>query len=459
MVFSSAIFLFFFFPLVFLLYYLLPNIRLRNILLVISSLLFYAFGEFIYVFLMIASIILNYIFGLLVAKPHHAKLMLVIAVCINLGILVIFKYTDFFISNFNSLFSLNIPLPNIRLPIGISFFTFQALSYVIDVYRDPAYCQHNLGKLMLYISFFPQLIAGPIVKYDDIAQQIDNRQISMSDIAEGMKRFIFGLSKKLLISNTVGYAADALFAVNGGNFISAWSGALFYCIQIYYDFSGYSDMAIGLGRMFGFHFKENFEHPYNAVSIQDFWRKWHISLSSWFKSYLYIPLGGNRLGKFRTIINKYIVFFFTGLWHGASWNFVLWGLIHGTFLALESTILRPVSRHKVIGRIYTLFIVSIAFVLFRAETLYSGLIYLSNMFTNFTLTGGDMASFLALLTPYTLAMTFLGIVFAFPVRQKLEKISGRYSDTGSYAFAAMLLVLCILNLSSATFNPFIYFRF
>ena len=314
---------------------------------------------------------------------------------------------------------------------------------------------------MLYISFFPQLIAGPIVRYSDIAEQIRERNASSEDIANGLRRFIFGLAKKLLISNVVGYAADQIFGMNGGNAIAAWSGAIFYCLQIYYDFSGYSDMAIGLGHMFGFHFKENFRYPYAATSIQDFWRRWHISLSEWFKSYLYIPLGGNRKGEVRRVINRYIVFFMTGLWHGASWNFVLWGLMHGTFLVLEGGPLKVLKKHKVISRVYTLVVVAIAFVLFRAETLTQAGTYIATMFTGWTLSGEAMTQFLTLLTPWFLFITAMGIVFSVPVKEWIERLEQRSQvwTYVSYVVSMALFILCVLNLSSSTFNPFIYFRF
>ncbi len=462
MVFSSSVFLFIFLPVVFILYYMIPNLRIRNGLLTVVSLFFYAFGEPVYVLIMLASIVMNYVWGLLVVRQGAVrKAAIVLSVVTNIGLLVVFKYTDFLISNVNALFSLEIPMTGIELPIGISFFTFQAMSYVIDTYRDPSLCQKNLGHLMLYISFFPQLIAGPIVRYSDIAEQIRERNASSEDIANGLRRFIFGLAKKLLISNVVGYAADQIFGMNGGNAIAAWSGAIFYCLQIYYDFSGYSDMAIGLGHMFGFHFKENFRYPYAATSIQDFWRRWHISLSEWFKSYLYIPLGGNRKGEVRRVINRYIVFFMTGLWHGASWNFVLWGLMHGTFLVLEGGPLKVLKKHKVISRVYTLVVVAIAFVLFRAETLTQAGTYIATMFTGWTLSGEAMTQFLTLLTPWFLFITAMGIVFSVPVKEWIERLEQRSQvwTYVSYVVSMALFILCVLNLSSSTFNPFIYFRF
>lgn len=462
MVFSSSVFLFIFLPIVFILYYMIPSLRVRNVLLTVFSLFFYAFGEPVYVLVMLGSIVMNYLWGLLVVREGAVRRVAVIlSVLTNIGVLFVFKYTDFLLSNINAIFSIKIPMTGIELPIGISFFTFQAMSYVIDTYRDPSLCQKNLGHLMLYISFFPQLIAGPIVRYSDIAQEIRDRQASTQDMAEGLRRFIFGLAKKLLVSNVVGYGADQIFAMNGGNAVAAWAGAIFYCLQIYYDFSGYSDMAIGLGRMFGFHFKENFRYPYAADSVQDFWRRWHISLSEWFKSYLYIPLGGNRKGKARRVINRYIVFFMTGLWHGASWNFVLWGLMHGTFLVLEDSVLAPVKRHKAVSRIYTLIVVIVAFVLFRAETLSQAAAYIGTMFTGWTLTGEAMSQFLTLLTPWFLFITGMGILFSLPVKEWVQRLEARSRlwTYLSYGVSMALFVLCVMNLSSSTFNPFIYFRF
>lgn len=312
MVFSSLVFLCIFLPTVFLLYTLVPSLKFRNGLLIVASLIFYAYGEPVYVLLMIFSSLLNYICARLVANENaKRKLVLVLAVVINLGILAVFKYSGFFVESLNSVTGLAIPVPQIDLPIGISFFTFQALSYVIDVYRKTVDAQKNYLYVLLYITFFPQLIAGPIVKYRDISEQIVDREQTAEKIADGMRRFICGLAKKVLIANTMGQTADIIF--NAGNdylsVVTAWLGALAYLFQIYYDFSGYSDMAIGLGKMFGFDFKENFNYPYGAVSVKDFWRKWHISLSTWFKEYLYIPLGGNRKGRMRAVLNRLIVFF------------------------------------------------------------------------------------------------------------------------------------------------------
>ncbi len=341
MVFSSLVFLCIFFPVIFCLHSIVPSIRVRNILLILASLFFYAFGEPVYVILMVISAFLNYLCAALMGKTNR-KAVLIAAVVINIGILCAFKYTGFFITTINSVLHLNINVPQITLPIGISFFTFQALSYVIDVYRGQVEIQRKFSKVLLYISFFPQLIAGPIVKYRDIALEIDSRSVDLKETALGLRRFICGLAKKILIANTMAVAADHVFGqgFDSLNIIGAWIGAVAYTMQIYFDFSGYSDMAIGLGRMFGFHFKENFGHPYGSLTIKEFWRRWHISLSSWFKEYVYIPLGGNRRGKIRTGINKMIVFFLTGLWHGANWTFVVWGL----FME-RSVFLKNLFRH------------------------------------------------------------------------------------------------------------------
>lgn len=379
MVFSSMVFLCVFLPAAFCLHLLLPGMRAKNFLLVVASLVFYAYGEPIYVILLVASSAGNYILARLTGEcPKIRKLTMTLAVVINLGLLVIFKYSGFLVETFNSVTGAGIPVPQVRMPIGISFFTFQALSYVIDVYRGDASVQKNFGKVLLYISFFPQLIAGPIVKYHDVEAEINNRKQTPEEIGKGIRRFIAGLSKKVLIANTMGLVADNLFgaAATGITGPGAWLGAVSYMLQIYFDFSGYSDMALGLGMMFGFHFHENFDYPYISASIREFWRRWHMSLSGWFKEYLYIPLGGNRRGKFRTVVNKMIVFVCTGIWHGASFNFLFWGIYHGFFLMLEEYIpfigkkggkLKSFFQH-----VYALLVVCVGFVFFRADTMKQG---------------------------------------------------------------------------------------
>ena len=461
MVFSSLVFLCIFLPAVFLSYTLVPSKRVKNGILIVTSLLFYAYGEPVYVFLMIGSTIVNYFFGLLVEKGKKGRR---VAVFLNLLLLGVFKYAGMAAETVNQLTGAGIPVPQIVLPVGISFFTFQAMSYVIDVYRGQVDAQRSYWKVLLYISFFPQLIAGPIVKYYDIALEIENRQQNLTEVAEGFRRFCIGLSKKVLISNTVALAADAVFAlpVSRVNILTAWIGAISYLLQIYYDFSGYSDMAIGLGKMFGFHFKENFHYPYAAGSIQDFWRRWHMSLSTWFKEYLYIPLGGNRKGKIRTCVNKMVVFFCTGLWHGASWTFVVWGLYHGVFLMIESFLPKGKKAPALLGHLYALLVVTVGFVLFRADTLSQGLAMIAAMFTGFSFGEEMMSTAILQLTPLFLFMTAAGVICAAPWKEWLEK-KGRkllpMVESFSYPVSIALLILCILSLSGGTYNPFIYFRF
>lgn len=474
MVFSSLEFLCIFLPAVFLLYTVIPVHKVRNGLLIAFSLVFYAYGEPVYVLLMILSSLVNYLCALWIGKSEkQKKLPLIIAIVFNLGTLVLFKYTGMFVTAFNSVTHLSVPVPEIVLPIGISFYTFQALSYVIDVYRGEVGVQKNYFKVLLYISFFPQLIAGPIVKYRDIAEQIDNRSQSLEQIAQGLRRFVCGLAKKVLIANTMGQVADIIFAQSTSElgFLSAWLGAAAYLFQIYYDFCGYSDMAIGLGKMFGFTFKENFRYPYGARSVQDFWRRWHISLSTWFKEYLYIPLGGNRKGKARTALNRIIVFFFTGLWHGANWTFVLWGLWHGLFLLLEEYLPFLKKLPKVLGHIYTMLVVLIGFVVFRADTIGYGFGYIGRMFSFGSPGSYDMSLALRQLTPWFIFIFVIAVIGCAPIRPLSDKIRQKLYADGStstawrivsvalYCLAFAGLFFCILRLSPSGYNPFIYFRF
>ena len=464
MVFSSMVFLCIFLPVVFLLHLLLPGIRAKNGMLLLASLAFYAYGEPVYVILMIASAFVNYLSALLIGKnPAGKKAVMAVNVILNLGVLVLFKYTGFLAESVNTILGTAIPVPSIRLPIGISFFTFQAMSYVIDVYRGVTGAQKNFGKVLLYISFFPQLIAGPIVKYHDIAQEIENRTQTVDGVTDGIRRFIVGLSKKVLISNTVGLVADTLFAadVSGLNAAAAWIGAVSYMLQIYFDFSGYSDMAIGLGEMFGFHFKENFNYPYISGSIREFWRRWHMSLSGWFQEYLYIPLGGSRKGKIRTVINKFIVFLCTGIWHGANVTFLFWGLYHGCFLMLEEIV--PAIREQggkvksFFQHIYTLLVVLIGFVFFRADSMHQGAAWIKTMFTGFGSNTAAMSLALEQLTPLYLVTVAVGSVACCPVKMLVKK--GRAYEAVTAAGSLALLLLCMLSLASGTYNPFIYFRF
>ena len=458
MVFSSAIFLFIFLPAVFLLDRLVRGVRVKNALLLAASLIFYAFGQPVYLPLLLFSVLLNYLCGLL-AAGRHARLGVALAVAGGIGMMAVYKYADFAIGTVNSLFGLNLPLTGIALPIGISFFTFQGLSYVIDVYRDRTLVSRSFLKVLLYISFFPQLIAGPIVKYHDIDKEIDARHTTPQETALGIRRFICGLAKKLLLSNAMGQMADTVFALPAGEIgmFAAWMGAICYTLQIYFDFSGYSDMAIGMGRMFGFHFLENFDYPYTSTTIKEFWRRWHISLSTWFRDYLYIPLGGNRKGRGRTWLNRFLVFFATGLWHGASWTFVLWGLWHGLFSVLEDSGALPVKRFqgKLLGRVYTLLVVVLGFTLFRADTLAQAGAMFAAMFTGVGLEWAGTAAVCARLTPVFLLTLAFALALSFPVSKRFQP----KNDTVTLAGALVLLVLCMFNLSAGTFNPFIYFRF
>ncbi len=463
MVFSSLVFLCIFFPVVFCLHSAVPSIKIKNILLVLASLIFYAFGEPVYVILMVISAFLNYLCALFMGKAGRNAL-LIGAVGINIGILCVFKYTGFIITTMNGVLGVRINDPQISLPVGISFFTFQALSYVIDVYRGQVEVQRNFGKVLLYISFFPQLIAGPIVKYRDIALEIDSRSVNPREAALGLRRFICGLAKKILIANTMAVTADQVFrqGIDSLNIISAWLGAIAYTMQIYFDFSGYSDMAIGLGRMFGFHFRENFEHPYGSLTIKEFWRRWHISLSSWFKEYVYIPLGGSRKGKVQTGLNKMIVFFLTGLWHGANWTFVVWGLFHGAFSFFEEYVPSLKKLPSALLHGYTMLTVTVGFVIFRADTLGYGLLFIGKMFTGFECSAASMSLVWQQLTPYFLVMLSAAVIGCAPVCRVLPVFSDTKKHTVQlilYLAAFALLLWCILRLSGGSYNPFIYFRF
>ncbi len=471
MTFSSLVFLCIFLPVVFLLHRAVPGIKAKNGLLIAASLLFYAFGEPVYVLLMIASAVLNYLAARALGAKK-SKAVLALAVAANLGILAVFKYTGFLVESVNRVFSLKIPVPAIALPIGISFFTFQALSYVIDVYRGQTQVQKNFFRVLLYISFFPQLIAGPIVKYRDIEERIAHRETDLGQAVLGMRRFIFGLAKKVLIANTMAVAADAVFSAGAGqvNVLTAWIGALAYTMQIYFDFSGYSDMAIGMGKMFGFSFKENFDFPYAASSVREFWRRWHISLSSWFKEYVYIPLGGNRRGTFRAGLNKWIVFFLCGLWHGANWTFVVWGLFHGLFSFLEEWIPGLRKLPRILGHIYTMLVVVVGFVIFRADTLGEACGMIGQMFAGFTFTPAQMSFALMQLTPYFIVMFAAAVFFCGPAERLVKRLraageeeqqgeAAKAAQTVLYLTALILLCWCVLRLSGGAYNPFIYFRF
>lgn len=464
MVFSSMVFMCVFLPAVFVLHCILPGIRAKNALLLLASVLFYAYGEPVYIILLFISTLLNYFCACGIDRfQNHRKGILVLAVICNLGILIVFKYTDFILGMVNSVTGLHLPLPQIRMPIGISFFTFQAMSYVIDVYRETTRAQKNYAKVLLYISFFPQLIAGPIVKYHDVAAEIDQRTVTLDGVALGIRRFSAGLCKKVLLANTLGLVADNLFGASAGsiNGAGAWLGAISYMLQIYFDFNGYSDMAIGLGWMFGFHFKENFNYPYISGTIREFWRRWHMSLSGWFLEYLYIPLGGNRKGKFRTVVNKMIVFLCTGIWHGAAVNFLFWGVYHGFFLMLEEYIpwigKKGSAVKSFFQHVYALLVVCIGFVFFRAETMAQGCFWVRKMFTGFGWNAGAMSFALQQMTPVFLVTLAGALIACCPVKKLISE--KKWYGPVAYVCSLTGLVICILSLASGTYNPFIYFRF
>ena len=463
MAFSSAAFVFAFLPIVFLLHCVIRNQRARNALLIAASLLFYSAGSLVHLPLLLAVAAVNFAAGLLFQRQvRRKKLVLILALILNLGALVAFKYLDFFTDSLNGLFGLSLLLPGIALPIGISFFTFQGLSYTLDVYRDREAGTRSFWELLLYVSFFPQLIAGPIVKYHDVAQQIRSRSASAEDIAVGCRRFIVGLSKKLLLADILAVAVDALYASSAlqDARLSLIAG-LCYAMQIYFDFSGYSDMAIGMGRMFGFHFLENFDHPYTAGSIRDFWRRWHISLSSWFREYLYIPLGGNRKGLARTCLNVLLVFFLTGLWHGANWTFVLWGLWHGLWSVAERvTPLKKLSG-TVIGHFYTLVVVVLGFMLFRADSIAQALLMIGSLFTGYGYSQEATLLLRDVMTWKVVAAAAVGVLLCTGFQRRLTAWAEKRQSlrAAAYVSALALFALCILRLASASFNPFIYFRF
>lgn len=466
MVFSSTIFLCVYLPLVLLGYYICPK-KGRNLFLLIVSLVFYAWGEPKYVFLMIFSILVNYIFGRLMDKNRgrqkRMKLLLVLSVVIDLGLLSVFKYTDFIITNVNAIFGSSFDLLNIALPIGISFYTFQAMSYTIDVYRNDVRVQKNLIDFGMYITMFPQLIAGPIVRYADVQDQLAERSVTTADFSEGVMRFVVGLGKKVLLANQMGAVWSDIYALGGDvSALMAWTGAIAYTFQIYFDFSGYSDMAIGLGRMFGFKFPENFRYPYQSVSITDFWRRWHITLSTWFKEYLYIPLGGNRRGLARQALNLLIVWSLTGFWHGAGWNFVMWGLYYFVILFIEKLfLLKALDKlPKFFRHVYALLLIIIGWVIFASDDVSVLLPFLGSMFgANGAVGGMDVYTLLtkaALLIICCVASTEL------PKRLFLSA-TGAMNEKAAFTIKSVLtialLALSMILLIGDSYNPFLYFRF
>lgn len=465
MLFSSIPFLYYFLPVVLAVYFLVPP-RLRNSVLLCSSLLFYGWGEPKYVLLMAVSILSGYGFGLLLEHYRNrpaAKVCCICSVAVSLGFLLSFKYADFFLENFNSVTGLDLPLLEIALPVGISFYTFQIISYTVDVYRgEPA--QRNFIHLAAYISMFPQLIAGPIVRYSDIADQLKDRQHSTDLAACGIRRFILGLGKKILIANQLGELCSAFRSCQETSILFHWIYGIAFCLHIYFDFSGYSDMAIGLGKIFGFHFMENFNYPYISASITEFWRRWHISLGTWFRDYVYIPMGGNRVSRGRWFWNLLVVWMLTGFWHGAAWNFLLWGLFFALLLILEKLwLLKGLQKHSVLAHIYVLFFVMLSFLLFDAQTLPEAVSHIGGLFGmgGISLSSPETLYYLSSFAP----LLVLALLGATPLPKTLflklaqRPVIGKLITwTEPFALLALLLVMTAF-LVDGSFNPFLYFRF
>ncbi len=466
MLFSSVTFLYYFLPAVIALYFAVPKMA-KNYVLLISSLIFYGWGEPKIVFLMLATIFLGYIFGLLIEYfngKRLSKVFLTLSVISSLASLGFFKYYDFFITNFNALTKMSIPLLRLALPIGISFYTFQILSYNIDVYRGKASAQKNFFNLATYIALFPQLIAGPIVRYTDIDDQLTERTHSIKKASQGATRFVIGLSKKILIANTLGEIGQAFLVSSDLSVLYFWLYIISFMLQIYYDFSGYSDMAIGLGKIFGFDFMENFNYPFISHTITEFWRRWHISLGSWFRDYVYIPLGGNRVGKTRQLFNIFVVWFLTGFWHGAEWNFIIWGLYFGIMLTLEKFFfIERLKKHRLIGHISTMFFVIISFAVFAATDIGGAIQNVASMF------GFGNIPLISQEALYSLKnygfILIIAAIGSTPLLRNL-KANACSSKTAFVSIniaqtiaVALLLVICSAYLADGSFNPFLYFRF
>ena len=457
MLFSSISFLYYFLPCVLVLYFLVPR-HFKNVILLITSLFFYAWGEPRLVLLMLITIAIGYVLGILIEKDaEHKKLYLILAIVSFIGALAYFKYANFFVDNFNQVTGLSIPLVRVALPIGISFYTFQILSYNIDVYRGEVKAQRNPIDLATYITMFPQLIAGPIVRYKDVAVQLESREHNISKVADGIRRFIFGLSKKILIANVLGEMCEGFRLSDEKSVLFYWMYAIAFSFHIYFDFSGYSDMAIGLGKIFGFDFLENFNYPYISKSITEFWRRWHISLGNWFRDYVYIPLGGSRVKRGRHLFNIQVVWMLTGFWHGAAWNFIIWGLYFAVLLVIEKTfLLKYLERTKVLSHIYVLFAVVVSFVIFNASSITQVMADIGGMFGrgDLPLVSGEALYYLK---SYA-AIGILAIVGATPLPKKIvSKWKGL-----QYAEPVVLLVLLIMitaYMVDGSFNPFLYFRF
>lgn len=467
MVFSTISFIYYFLPCVIIAYLVAPK-KFKNFVLFLSSMVFYFYGEPIYIFLMLGVILVAYISGLLIHKYKDTKLkkiFLIFSIAISLGSLCLFKYSDFVITNINDLFNADIELLRLAMPIGISFYTFQLLSYIIDVYKGKVKVQKNFLKLATYVSLFPQLIAGPIVRYETIENELDNRKHSFENFSYGVTRFVIGLSKKVLIANQLGELCNAFGVADEKSIVFYWLYGIAFSLQIYFDFSAYSDMAIGLGRIFGFHFLENFNYPYISKSITEFWRRWHISLGSWFRDYVYIPLGGNRKGKLILLRNIFIVWFLTGLWHGANWNFVVWGLFFGVLLVIEKFFLMKILEKlpKIIQNLYVLFLIMISFIIFNATNMEQALTNILGLF------GVNGECFINKETLYYLksylVLLVVSIIGATPLLKTIvQKLKSNVKVRKTInvlepVVLVMLLLIVTAYLVDNSYNPFLYFRF
>lgn len=469
MIFSSLIFLFLFFPLTLICYY-LANPKYTNVMLLLASIAFYAWGEPKYIFLMMLSIIANYIFGIKVSDSKDKKIWVVLSVIYNISILGIFKYSNFFVDNINFLLNTNITIPEIKLPLGISFFTFQIMSYVIDVYRNDAKVQRKLTNLALYISLFPQLVAGPIVRYQTVADDIEHREHNWYKFTQGVNKFVIGLGKKVILANQLGIIADDVFNKSSGDLsrLEVWLGVVCYTLQIFYDFSGYSDMAIGLGKIFGFDFLENFNYPYISQTVSEFWRRWHISLSTWFKDYVYFPLGGNRVSRLKLYRNLFIVWFLTGMWHGANWTFIIWGLYFGILISIEKAFLEKLlyKMPRIIRHMYLLFIVMIGWVFFRAEDLPKAIKFIGIMFGsgNYPLFSNAFNVFVieywyVIVGAIILSTPIVEIIKSLVIKKNKNTLNNTVCQVANAAFVVACMFIVVVMLSSSTYNPFLYFRF
>lgn len=453
MVFSSLLFLFWFIPIFYLIYYLAPA-KCKNAVLLIGSIAFYGWGEPKYLILIFISIIVNYISGLLMEKLSQKRLILILTLAYDFGALLIFKYTNFFIENINTVTGSNIKLVDITLPLGISFYTFQIASYIIDLYRGKIAAEKNIASLGTYLCMFPQLIAGPIVVYSDVSEKLHSRKVTMADAQDGIRIFILGLGSKVLIANNVGALWNSAQDIGYENISMplAWLSMIAYTLQIYFDFNGYSLMAIGLGKMLGFNFPKNFDFPYISKSLTEFWRRWHITLSSWFREYVYIPLGGNRKGQARTYVNLFIVWFLTGFWHGASWNFVLWGLFFFVMLTLEKSLLNKyLEKHSIIAHIYSILLISMSWMIFAITDMHMLGLFFERLFCfEFS------KDILYYLRNY-LSVIVVGCILSTPLLKGFyEKVKNRFMGL---VISLVIFVLSLAYLTDATFNPFLYFRF